>query len=464
MGTDCFWIDYNNKKDIFTQRALNHYHFKNYEDSDKRGIIMSRNGLVNSHLYPINYTGKTIVSWNNLKMLPEYNALACNMGISFVSNDIGGFSGGVEDDELYRRFVQFGTYSPILRFSSGESHYYKREPWSWDVHTKSIVKNYLTIRHKLIPYLYSESYKYHKTGLPIIQPLYYNYPLIIDEPLYKSEYYFGTEMFVSPITTKKDEIMNRTIHKMFIPDGMWYDFKTGKKFPGNKRYISFYKDEDYPVFVKSGGIIPLAKLENINDTDTPENLEIHIFPGQSNTYRLYEDDGVSNKFKENYYCITEIDYNYRANNYTLIIRPVEGKTGIIPEKRNYKIRFRNTRQADAVIVYIGDDLQDKVISYIDNTDFCIEIPDVNTLKQISINCKGKDIEIDAVRLINDDIDTILSDLKIETNLKEIIASIIFNEDLDIKKKRIEIRKLKRKHLSERHVKMFLKLLDYIAEF
>lgn len=464
MGTDCLWIDYNNKKDLYTQRALNHYHFKNYENTDKRGIIMSRNGLINSHLYPINYTGETVVSWNNLKMLPEYNARACNMGISFVSNDIGGFNGGIEDDELYRRFIQFGTYSPILRLSSGESHYYKREPWSWDVHTKSIVKNYLTIRHKLIPYLYSESYKYHKTGLPIVQPLYYNYPLIIDEPLYKGEYYFGTEMFVSPITNKKDETMNRTIHKMFIPDGIWYDFKTGKKFPGNKRYISFYKDEDYPVFVKSGGIIPLAKLNNLNDTDTPENLEIHIFPGQNNTYRLYEDDGISNKFKEKYYCITEIDYNYRANNYTLIIRPVEGKTGIIPEHRNYKIRFRNTRQADDVIVYIGDDLQDKVTSYVDDTDFCIEIPNVNTLKQISINCKGKDIEIDAVRLINDDIDTILSDLKIETNLKEIIASIIFNEELDIKKKRIEIRKLKRKRLSERHIKMFLKLLDYIAEF
>lgn len=463
MGVDVLWIDYNNKKDIYTQRALNHYHFKNYENTDKRGIIMSRNGLINSHLYPINYTGETIVSWNNLKMLPEYNTLACNMGISFVSNDIGGFYGGIEDDELYRRFVQLGTYSPILRLSSSNSHYYKREPWSWDIHTKTIVKNYLTIRHRLIPYLYSESYKYHNTGLPIIQPLYYNYPTIYDEPLYKNQYYFGSEMFVSPITTPKDETMNRTIHKMFIPEGTWYDFKTGKKFPGNKRYISFYKDEDYPVFARSGSIIPLAKNENLNDTSTPNNLEIHIFPGKSNTYNLYEDDGISNKYKDKFYCLTEIDYNYRANNYTVIIRPIEGKTGIIPEERNYKIRFRNTRVADDVIVYIGEDLQENIVSYVDDNDFCIEIPNVNTLKQLSINCKGKDIEIDAVRLINDDIDTILSDLKIETLLKEKIANIIFS-DLDIKKKRIEIRKLKRKKLSERHIKMFLKLLDYIAEF
>lgn len=464
MGVDLLWIDYNNKKDIYTHRALNHYHFINYKSTEKRGVILSRNGLINSHLYPINYTGETIVSWDNLKMLPEYNSLACNMGISWISNDIGGFKGGIEDDELYRRFIQFGVYSPILRLSSASSHYIKREPWNWDIHTKTIVRDYLKIRHRLIPYLYSEAYKYHQTGLAVVQPLYYNYPEIYDEPLYKNQYYFGTEMFVSPITNPKDLTMNRTIHRMFIPEGNWYDFKTGKKFPGNKRYISFYKDEDYPVFAKSGSIIPLAKLTNLNYTGNPDYLEIHIFPGKSNTYRLYEDDGISRKYEKGFYCITEIDYNYRANNYTLIIRPIEGKTGIIPEKRTYKIRFRNTRLADDVIVYIGEDKQDSVTSYVDDTDFCIEVPNVNTLKQLSINCKGKDIEIDAVRLINDDIDTILTDLKIETSLKEEIAQIIFNEEMEIKKKRIEIRKLKRHRLSNRHIKMFLKLLDYIAEF
>ena len=72
-----------------------------------------------------------------------------------------------------------------------------------------------------------------------------------------------------------------------------YDFRTGKKFIGGKRYVTFYKDEDYPVFAKTGAIIPLAKIDNnINDTSSPKKLEIQIFPGRSNTYKLYEDDGV----------------------------------------------------------------------------------------------------------------------------------------------------------------------------
>ena len=105
--------------------------------------------------------------------------------------------------------------------------------------------------------------------------------------------------------------MNRTIHRFFIPEGVWYDFTTGKKFPGNKKYISFYREEDYPVFAKSGSIVPLANFyENINDTRSPESMEIHIFPGKSNIYNLYEDDGESKLYEKGYYLISSIDYNY----------------------------------------------------------------------------------------------------------------------------------------------------------
>ena len=82
---------------------------------------------------------------------------------------------------------------------------------------------------------------------------------------------------------------------------------------------------------------------------------------------------------------------------------------------------------------------------------------------MTINCKGKDIEIDAVRLINDDFDSILMDLKINTYLKEEIAGIMFGE-LPMDKKRIAIRKLKKSGLPKEYASLFLKLLDYIGEF
>ena len=124
--------------------------------------------------------------------------------------------------------------------------------------------------------------------------------------------------------------------------------------------------------------------------------------------------------------------------------------------------FRNTKQADSVTIYFNSD---KLTSenYVDGNDFVVEVKNVPTVGQLTINCRGKDIEIDAVRLINDDLDSILMDLKIDTYLKEDIARIIFG-DLPISKKRIEIRKLKNRGLSKEYMKLFLKLLDYIGEF
>ena len=332
----------------------------------------------------------------------------------------------------------------------------------WDVKTLEIVKDYTQLRHRLIPYLYTEGYKYHKSGMPIIQPLYYLNPEIYDEPKYKNEYYFGSELLVAPITHQKNVVMNRTVLDVFLPEGTWYDFKTGKKFIGNKRYVVFYKDEDYPVFAKSGSIVPLGDLNaNKNDTSAPKSMEIHIFPGKSNIYTLYEDDGVSRLHEKGYYLLSSIDYNYLQNNFTVIIRPIEGKSGIIPDTRDYKIRFRNTRKADQVVVYLDKEVYTST-SYVDDADFVVEVKDVKTTSQLSINCKGKDIEIDAVRLINEDIDSIISDLQIKTTLKEMLAQIIFS-DMDIKKKRIEIRKLKSKGLDSKFISMFMKLMEYVSQ-
>lgn len=461
LGADFFWIDTDyNKKDLLFY--LNHYHtYDSLRNDTKRPLIMSYDSRIANHRYPILYSGNSIVSWDTLKKIPTYNSSASNNGVSFWSHDIGGFHNGIEDGELYTRFVQLGTFSPILKFGGESGKYYKREPWLWSNDVYENTKDYLNLRHKLIPYIYTESYKYHKYGMPIIQPIYYKYPEMYDDVNFKNEYYFGTEFFVSPILSKKNVVMNRVVHKFFLPDGVWYDFVTGKKFPGGKSYISFFRDSDYPVFAKAGSIIPMGMNTDINDTNPPKNMEIQVFPGVSNSYELYEDDGVSNMYKKGFYLLTNIEYNYLPNNYTIIIRSIDGKSGIVPDMRNYKIRFRNTKRANEVIAYFNSN-QLNVNSYVSGPDFIVEINDVPTVGQLSINCKGKDIEIDAVRLINEDIASIISDLQIKTELKEKIDSIIFS-DLPIKKKRIEIRKLSKYKLEPKFISLFLNLLEYIAQ-
>lgn len=460
LGIDFYWLDTDeNKPEI---NLLKHYHFSDMKrDFKRRPLLLSNGNNIAPHRYPVLYSGKTSVCWNTLRKIPFYNNNSFNNGAPFWAHDISGYFKGTEDNELYLRSIQLATFSPILKFGVDKGHYYKREPWRWDIKTYTIAKDYLSLRHKLIPYIYSEAYKYHKFGDQLIKPLYYINKSLYDDVLYRNEYFFGTSLFIAPIITPKDVVMNRVVHNFYLPEGIWYDFVTGKKFPGNKSYISFFRDEDYPVFAKSGSIVPLSNNKDLNDTTPPTDMEIHIFPGTSNSYTLFEDDGVSDLYRKDYYILTQIEYTYMPNNYSVVIRAIDGKSGIIPEKRNYKIIFRNTKRTEDVTAFCNNTSL-SLKTYIDGPNFVVEIKDVPTVGQLSLSCKGKDIEIDAVRLINEDIERIISDLQISTEMKEKIDNILFST-LDIKKKRIEIRKLSRVGLDKKFVKMFIKLLEYIGE-
>ena len=462
LEVDFYWIKNGSKTTSTELNMLKHYHMYDMMRNYKRRPMILANGTnLAAHRYPVLYAGKTTVGWDTLALMPFYNLNATNIGVSFWSHNIGGYYKGIEDNELYIRFVQLGTFSPILKFGSDGGKYYKREPWRWGIKTYTIVKDYLTLRHQLIPYLYSEAYKYHKFGDPMLVPLYYKYPEMYDDDRYSKEYYFGSEFFISPITKKKDYTMNRSIHRMYIPDGVWYDFVTGKKFPGGKDYVGFFKDQDYPVFAKAGAIIPMANNEKLNDTNPPQNMEIHIFPGRSNSYNIYEDDGTTDLYLKDFYLLTNVEYNYSVNDYKLIMKSVEGKSGIVPENRHYKFRFRNTKEPSNIsVTFNGSPI--RFVTYVDLNDFVVEIPEVKSIGNLTINLKGDNLEVNAMRIVNDDIAEIISDLQIETEIKNKLDKILF-DDLSNKKKRIEIRKLKNKGLDKKYMKLFLKLLEYVDE-
>ena len=107
-------------------------------------------------------------------------------------------------------------------------------------------------------------------------------------------------------------------------------------------------------------------------------------------------------------------------------------------------------------------MEGKFMTYVDGNDFIVEVPEAKSIGELVINCSGENIEVNAMRIINDDIEGILSDLQIETELKNKLDEILFGK-LPTKKKRIEIRKLGNKGLEKKFVKLFLKLLEYIDE-
>jgi glycoside hydrolase family 31 len=461
LGVDFFWNDYKDDS-LLKLWSMQHYLFMDSgRDDKKRPVLLSRSSLCGAHRYSILYGGSSTITWDDLRNLPLKYLDAANIGVSWWSFDVAGNHGGRENSLLYLRNIQLGVFSPILRFHGARGKYYKKEPWLWDVKTEQIASTYLRMRHRLIPYIYTEAYNYTRSGTPLIQPFYYNYMWVYDDEVYRNQYYFGSQLLVCPIIDDKDDTMNRTIHRFFLPEGIWYDFITGKKFPGNKKYVSFFKDEDYPVFAHAGSIVPMSNKSDYNNTALPTELEIQVFPGISNTYTLYEDDGVTQLYKDGYFLKTSIDYNYTLDNYSLIVRSVDGKSGIVPEFRNYKIVFRNNKTPKDVVVFFDNNKID-FNSYQDGNDFVVVVEGVKTIGQLSVSCKGTDVEIEAARLINDEVNSVLLDLDIDTYLKEDIAEVMFS-DLPINKKRIAVKKLKSKGLDKNYIQLFLKLLEYLRE-
>ena len=454
-GIKLFNIDYYNPQDTQGLFLLNHYHYV-IANMNERGIILSRNPGVAPHRYPVIYTGKTKVSWDTLKVLPSYNNSAANMGVCWLANAIGGYYSGIEDDELFIRYIQFGVFSPIFLLAGDTGKYYKREPWKWNPLIMNVIREYMQLRNKLVPYIYNESYLYHKYGVPLVQPLYYKYPKIYDEPNYVNQYFFGSRIMISPIIKKKNTEMNRVVQRVFIPSGIWYDYLTGKKFVGNKYYVGFYKEEDYPIFVKEGSIIPMSLDMN---TQIPVNMEIQIFPAENGlygNYELYEDDGINKSINKNY-LITKMNLDKVDNGYHFVINRKEGNLNV--PNRNYLLRFRNMKSPDKVLVKLHGNITEQPFE-IEKNDLLINLENVNTYEPIEIEIIGKNLEIETISVINEEIEGILDDLEINTILKEEIDAIIFS-DLPINKKRIGLRKLKKKHLEPKFINMFIGLLEFV---
>ena len=455
-GIKLFNIDYYNPKDKAGLFLLNHYHYA-IASSKERGIILSRNPGIAPHRYPIIYSGKTKVSWDTLKNLVIYNNSAANIGVSWQAHAIGGYYSGIEEDELYIRYIQFGVFNPIFILASEGGKYYKREPWKWNQIKLSVIRDYMQLRNKLVPYIYNEGYAYHKYGIPLIQPLYYKYPKIYDEPNYVNQYFFGSRIMISPITKRKNPEMNRVVQPIFIPSGIWYDYFSGKKFVGNKYYRGFYKEEDYPIFIKEGSIIPMS-LDF--DTNSPKNMEIQIFPAENGlygSYELYEDDGITLNPATNNYLITKMNLDKTETGYKFTITKKEGYYNL--PNRNYLLRFRNMKSPEKVLVNYKNS-ESEYTYEIEKNDLLIKLENIDIYSNIEVNIIGKNLEIETISVINEEISGILEDLEINTILKEKIDAIIFS-DLPVNKKRISLRKLKKSGLQPKYINMFIGLLEFI---
>lgn len=337
-GVDFWWIDWQQGtkskiEGLDPLWSLNHYHYLDSAVNHHIPLILSRYSGLGSHRYPLGFSGDTFVTWKTLEFLPYFTSTASNVAYTYWSHDIGGHMLGYKDDELMVRSVQFGVFSPICRLHNTDWETMSKEPWYYKNGASQIIGDFLRLRHKMIPLMYSHSYLTHEKGIPLIKPLYYDYK---DKNVfkYKNEYIFANNLLVLPITKKKVGRLSSV--DMYVPKGKWTDFFNDYEYECKKgKRIKLYRHlDEMPVLVKSGSIIPLS-LDNGNSISNPKELEIRVYNGNGK-YTLYEDN-QTNKFA------THFELKDEGKRLTLLINS-SLNNGVIPNDRRLRVVFKNIRK------------------------------------------------------------------------------------------------------------------------
>ena len=351
-GVDFWWIDWQQGTKTKIEGldplwALNHYHYLDSERNNKRPMILSRYAGLGSHRYPLGFSGDTVVSWESLDFQPYFTNCAANAGYTWWSHDIGGHMNGVQDDEIYLRWLQLGVFSPINRLHSSNSDFMGKEPWKKSYAVCHVSERFLRLRHKLIPYLYAANYRTHTFGEPICMPMYYRY----DRPEayeVKNQYIFGGQLIVCPITTPADKKLNLASVDVWLPEGRWTDIFNGRIYEGG-RFVKMYRDIDsIPVLAPAGAIVPMYKNDRTNDLSLEQPLEIHIWRGNG-SYDLYEDDGETMAYQNGESAITKFELEEGDGTLKLTITPPTCSNGVLPEEREMTIVFADIKHESVTV-------------------------------------------------------------------------------------------------------------------
>jgi len=353
QGLDFWWVDGGSgavdmpglNKQLWTNKV---FYDSTQEVTGKRGFILSRYGDWGSERYPAYFTGDTYSEWPVLAYEVAFTARGGNVLVDYISHDIGGFHGGKIDFDLYARWIEFGTFSPILRMHSSHANPKDgnlRMPWTYGEEGVALMKKYFTLRNQLIPYLYTYSWLAHRDSVPILRPLYLEHPELEESYQHSREYFFGNEMLVAPVV---DASANQTI---YLPPGQWIDFFNGKPYEGGTTFQQQTKVDEIPVFVRAGAIIPEQLPSEYSDAKPLDTVILNVYGTGSGHFDLYEDDGISFDYDKGKSAVTALDHSTDAGGLQhLTIAPTKGTFSGQVSQRAFELHIFAKTQPTSVSV------------------------------------------------------------------------------------------------------------------
>ncbi len=306
---------------------------------DKRPFVMTRASYAGGQRYAATWTGDNSSTWNHLRQsIPQLLNLGLS-GFAMSGADVGGFAGSPQP-ELLTRWLEVAAFEPIDRDHSAKGTA-PQEPWeNGTPEDLEIRRRYIEERYRLMPYLYTTAEEMSRTGLPIMRPLFLDFPEAISngtvDPTTQNEFMLGPDLLIaqSPYPDEMDDYF------VSLPPVGWYDYWSGAKVEGGMPHKAIdnsdappgvqetHNLDTLPVFVRAGAIVPEQPLVQSTDEKPQGPLTLRIYPpvapGKDCSGSLYLDDGDSFAFRQGQFLREEFTCRLTAQGIIVMVNPPEG--------------------------------------------------------------------------------------------------------------------------------------------
>lgn len=333
QGVDFWWLD----------DSTHHLAWDNAQDfwniarpsTGRRGASFSRWGGWGGQRYPVSFSGDTSSLWRVLRFEVPFTSTGGNVGADYWSNDLSGFRLKIPSSELFTRWVEFGSLSPVFR-THGMNHFGDyRIPWDYGTQAEAATRRAYDLRDELLPYIYSSAYLTWKTSMPLDRPLYLDFPKARQSYENRQEYEFGPDLLVAPIVTRGMGKAWLGAADMWFPAGRWWNLMTGERVRHAGNHTVMATAGEIPVFARGGVPLPMQKIQTRMGARPPDPLVVRAYPGRDGQFTMYEDDGASARYLHGAYALTPLHYeNQAAGGVRVTVGPTEGRyTGQAAERR-----------------------------------------------------------------------------------------------------------------------------------
>ena len=258
-------------------------------DENTRPFVLSRAFFAGSQRYGAIWTGDNDASWEHLKIAAPMLMSISVSGLSFAGADVGGFFNN-PDTELMTRWYQAGSYQPFFR-AHAHIDTKRREPWLFGDEVMGNLRSAVRARYALLPFWYTQFYRAHATGSPVMTPLWVDFPT--DEATFgmEDQWLVGSDLLVHPVTDA-----GATTAAVYIPgDQPWYDVDTLQRVPAGRQTVQAPLGK-IPVFQRPGSVVTRQvrprRCTAMMQHD-PFTLTVALDKDGSADGELYLDDGIT---------------------------------------------------------------------------------------------------------------------------------------------------------------------------